>query len=150
MVDENNPISTSGGVEPFTSDLSTSDFWLLVDRGYMPIALVLGNSVYSMGFIGGIASGLKGLQKGEIPQITELMYNAREMALSRMKEEAKKVGADGVIGVKLKIEYIGTNWMEVTAIGTAIKYVGKKTNGNESGPTVVIPVNSEQVDTKLR
>ena len=127
--------------EPFTSDLTTSDFWLLLDRGYQPIALVLGNSVYSMGFVGGIASGLKGLQKGEIPQITELMYNAREMALGRMKAEAAKLGADGIIGVKLKIEYMAGNWMEVTAIGTAVKYTGKspKSNGSTS---VVLPVRS--------
>lgn len=133
-------ISSSGSSEPFTSDLTTSDFWLLLDRGYVPVALVLGNSVYSMGIAGGIASGIKGMQKGEIPQITELMYNAREMALGRMKEEATKVGADGIIGVKLKIDYM-SNWMEVTAVGTAVKYTGKTPKAS-GGATVVIPVRS--------
>ncbi len=137
----NSGITSSGSTQPFTSDLTTSDFWLLLDRGYAPMALVLGNSVYSMGFVGGIASGIKGLQKGEVPQITELMYNAREMALSRMKEEASKLGADGIIGVKLKIEYMQSNWMEVTAIGTAVKYTGK-TPKSGGGPTVVLPVRS--------
>lgn len=144
MMGENNVgtgITSSGSTEPFTSDLTTSDFWLLLDRGYQPLALVLGNSVYSMGFIGGISSGLKGLQKGEIPQITELMYNAREMALSRMKEEANKLGADGIIGVKLKIEYMQGNWMEVTAVGTAVKYTGNTPKSN-GGVAVVLPVRS--------
>ncbi len=142
-LDNQNGQEVSGGSrsEPFTSDLTTSDFWLLLDRGYQPIALVLGNSVYSMGFVGGIASGLKGLQKGEIPQITELMYNAREMALGRMKEEAAKLGADGIIGVKLKIEYMSGNWMEVTAIGTAVKYTNKTPKSN-GGAAVVLPVRS--------
>ncbi|MCL5427776.1 MAG: YbjQ family protein [Candidatus Marsarchaeota archaeon] len=123
----------------FTSDLSTSDFWMLLDRGYMPIGLVVGNSVYSMGFVGGLGSSLKGMTKGEIPQITELMYNAREMAIGRMKEEAAKMGADGVVEVKLNVIPMG-NWMEITAIGTAIKYVGKSKSSGSGSPTVVLPV----------
>jgi uncharacterized protein YbjQ (UPF0145 family) len=55
------------------------------------------------------------------------MYDAREMALQRMKAEAESLGADGVIGVELKIEYLhGGQWMEVTAVGTAVKYVGMR------------------------
>ena len=128
----------------FTSDISTSDFWLLKDAGYMPVALVLGNSVYSMGIAGGIATGIKGIAKGELTQITELMYNAREMALGRMQAEADKLGADGVIGVKLKVQYLHNNeWMEITAIGTAIKYVSSKGGKN---PTVVIPTRSANTE----
>jgi uncharacterized protein YbjQ (UPF0145 family) len=122
----------------FTSDLSTSDFWMLLDRGYMPLGLVVGNSVYSMGVAGGVGSAMKGMTKGEIPQITELMYNARELALGRMKDEAGKLGADGVVEVKLNIIPMG-GWMEITAIGTAIKYVGNK-GVQGSKPTVVLPV----------
>ncbi|MGC8567842.1 MAG: YbjQ family protein [Candidatus Micrarchaeia archaeon] len=126
----------------FTSDLTTSDFWLLKNLGYEPIALVVGNSVYSMGIVGGLATGLKGMTKGELPQITELLYNAREMALSRMKDEAEKLGADGVIGVKLKIEYMhGGEWMEITAVGTAVKYTGKP-NPNASSPIIMMQSNS--------
>ena len=128
---------TNNGSSVFTSDLSTSDFWMLLDRGYMPVGLVVGNSVYSMGVAGGIGSTMKGMTKGEIPQITELMYNARELALGRMKQEAEKLGADGVVEVKLNIIPMG-GWMEITAIGTAIKYVGTKAAGNR--PTVVLPV----------
>jgi len=122
----------------FTSDLSTSDFWLLLDRGYMPVGLVVGNSVYSMGVAGGVGSAMKGMTKGEVPQITELMYNARELALGRMKDEAEKLGADGVVEVKLNIIPMG-GWMEITAIGTAIKYVGAK-GAQGAKPTVVLPV----------
>ena len=132
----------------FTSDISTSDFWLLQDTGYAPVALVIGNSVYSMGVVGGLATGIKGIIKGELTQITELMYNARVMALGRMQAEADKLGADGVIGVKLKIQYMHNDeWMEVTAIGTAVKYTG---NGKgKKGATVVIPVQSEAVETNV-
>lgn len=123
----------------FTSDLSTSDFWLLLDKGYMPVGLVMGNSVYSMGFVGGLGSSLKGMAKGEIPQITELMYNARELALGRMKDEAEKLGADGVVEVKLNVIPMG-NWMEITAIGTAIKYTGTGKGSSGNKPTIVLPI----------
>ena len=128
----------------FTSDLSTSDFWLLMDKGWMPLGLVLGNSVYSMGVVGGLGSSLKGMAKGEVPQITELMYNARELALGRMKDEATKLGADGVVEVKLSVIPMGS-WMEVTAIGTAVKYVGAKDSssakqGSATKPTIVLPL----------
>ena len=128
----------------FTSDLSTSDFWLLMDKGWMPLGLVLGNSVYSMGVVGGLGSSLKGMAKGEVPQITELMYNARELALGRMKDEATKLGADGVVEVQLSVIPMGS-WMDVTAIGTAVKYVGAKDSGNTkqnsaTKPTIVLPL----------
>jgi uncharacterized protein YbjQ (UPF0145 family) len=123
----------------FTSDLSTSDFWLLLDKGYMPVGLVVGNSVYSMGVVGGLGSAVKGMAKGEVPQITELMYNARELAIGRMKDEAEKLGADGVVEVKLNVIPMGS-WMEITAIGTAIKYVGVKGNSSGSKPTIVLPI----------
>jgi uncharacterized protein YbjQ (UPF0145 family) len=111
----------------FTSDLSGQEFWLVVDKGYIPMGLVLGNSVYSMGAMGGWLSGIKGQFRGEVVEVTRLMYDAREMALQRMKAEADSLGADGVIGVELKIEYLhGGQWMEVTAIGTAVKYVGMR------------------------
>ena len=111
----------------FTSDLSGQEFWLVVDKGYIPLGLVLGNSVYSMGAMGGWLSGIKGQFRGEVVEVTRLMYDAREMALQRMKAEAESLGADGVIGVELKIEYLhGGQWMEVTAIGTAVKYAGMR------------------------
>jgi uncharacterized protein YbjQ (UPF0145 family) len=105
----------------FTSDLSGQEFWLVVDKGYIPMGLVLGNSVYSMGAMGGWLSGIKGQFRGEVVEVTRLMYDAREMALQRMKAEAESLGADGVIGVELKIEYLhGGQWMEVTAVGTVV------------------------------
>lgn len=121
----------------FTSDLTTSDFWLLENMGYSPVALVLGNTVYSMGVVGGLVGGLKGMTKGEIPQYTELMYNAREMAIGRMRQEAEKLGADGVVGVKLNITYLrGGEEMEIVAIGTAVKRTGK--GGDRVDPTLVM------------
>ena len=110
----------------FTSDLSGQEFWLVVDKGYQPLGLVLGNCVYSMGAVGGFMAGLKGMVRGEVEQYSRLMYEARELALNRMQAEADALGADGVVAVKLKIDYMHNGeWMEVTAIGTAVKYAEK-------------------------
>ena len=110
---------------PFTSDLTGQEFWLVIDKGYTPLGLVLGNCVYSMGAMGGLMAGLRGAAGGEVSQYSKLMYDARELALARMQAEAVRLGADGVIGVDLKIEYLhGNEWMEFTAVGTAVKYTG--------------------------
>ena len=125
----------------FTSDLSGAEFWLVVDKGYTPLGLVLGNCVYSMGAVGGFMAGIKGAAGGEVSQYTKLMYDARELALSRMEAEADKLGADGVIGVDLKIESIhGNEWMEITAVGTAVKYTGVANPDTHNQGKVVLNV----------
>jgi uncharacterized protein YbjQ (UPF0145 family) len=122
----------------FTSDLTGQEFWLVVDKGYTPLGLVLGNCVYSMGAAGGFLAGLKGVVGGEVQQYSKLMYDARELALQRMQAEADRLGADGVIGVDLKIEYMrGGEWMEITAVGTAVKYTGPNPAGHNQASVVL-------------
>ncbi|MCI0182688.1 MAG: heavy metal-binding domain-containing protein [Acidibacillus sp.] len=120
MKDVEQEIQSFEGQGPFTSDLSGQEFWLVVDKGYVPVGLVLGNSVFSMGVTGGLATAFRGLVRGELKEYTQLMYDARELALTRMRKEAARIGADGIVGVKLEITHHG-DIMEVTAIGTAIK-----------------------------
>ena len=120
----------------FTSDLTGQEFWLVVDKGFQPMGLVLGNCIYSMG-------GIKSNFQGEIRDYSELMYQARELALSRMQFEADQLGADGVIGVNIDVQYMHNNeWMEVTAIGTAVRYIGSGPNLPATGQgRVVVPTN---------
>ena len=106
----------------WTSDLSTRDLWLLEDRGYEPLGLVVGNTVFALGVGSGIAAGLKGMARGEVQEYTKLLYEARELAISRMQEEATQLGADGVIAVRIEIENMhGGAWLHIMAIGTAVK-----------------------------
>ena len=134
---------------PFTSALSGQEFWLVVDKGYIPLGLVLGNCVYSMGSLTGWMANIKGSFRGEVSDVSKLMYEAREIALNRMETEAEALGADGVVGVDLKIEYLHAGeWMEVTAVGTAIKYVGEAA-GDRGSAQVVLDV-SETAQRPLR
>jgi uncharacterized protein YbjQ (UPF0145 family) len=124
----------------FTSDLTAQEFWLLRSQGYTPVGLVMGNSVFSMGITGGIATALRGLARGELTEYTELMYDARQLALSRMKREADELGADGVVGVDFEVIHHGTDVMEVWAVGTAVKQTGQQMEAE--GVKVVISTDS--------
>lgn len=107
-----------GGAPLFTSDLSVSEFVLLDQLGMRPLGLVLGSSIYHVGFqIGNY------FQNQELGYLSQAMYDARELAMSRMEEEADVLGADGVVGVRLEVgAYIwAPNALEFTAVGTAIK-----------------------------
>jgi uncharacterized protein YbjQ (UPF0145 family) len=118
-------LPTAGRLHAATSDLTGQEFWLINDAGYQVLGLVLGNSVYSMGAMRNWLAGFKANFKGEIKEVTQLMYEARELALQRMQAEADSLGADAVVGVDLKIEYLHNDeWMEVTAAGTAVRKVG--------------------------
>jgi uncharacterized protein YbjQ (UPF0145 family) len=73
---------------PFTSDLSGQDFWTLIQSGYLPQGLVMGTCVYHIAHQG-IMSSLGNIGANtEIPQFTEALYDARELAMGRMQAEA--------------------------------------------------------------
>lgn len=85
---------------PITSDLTNEEMWNLIHLGYMPLQLVLGVSVYSLGFVGGITSAFKSFVRGEITELTTLIYEAREQAIAHIAEDARKCGAEKVVGIK--------------------------------------------------
>ena len=116
-----NPALPADGV--VTSDLTQQEMWNLNKIGYAPLKLLIGTSVYSLGFVGGITSAFKGLTKGEIPELSTLIYEARENALAIINNEANAIGADEVVGVKTYVYQLGSGLIEFMAIGTAIKKI---------------------------
>src|SRR5438874_7672793 len=80
----------------FTSDLSVNEFLLVKQAGFEPLGLVLGSSIYYIGFQQAMWN-----QNQEMTVLTQAMYHARELAMTRMEEEADQLGADGVVGVRL-------------------------------------------------
>jgi uncharacterized protein YbjQ (UPF0145 family) len=106
--------------QPVTSDLTCEEMWNLTNIGYYPLKLLLGTAVYSLGIIGGLKAVFKSLARGEISDLTSLIYDAREHAIGLISDEAKAIGADDVVGIKTHIhEFNGL--IEFMAIGTAIK-----------------------------
>ncbi len=107
---------------PFTSDLSGQDFWTLLSAGYRPVGLVLGNCVYHIAHqsVGGWVQRIG--RNREMPNYTQGLYDARELAMTRMQVEAEALGAEGIVGVELheRSHGWGSHVLEFLAIGTAI------------------------------
>src|SRR5450755_2898491 len=102
----------------FTSDLSVNEFLLVREAGFRPLGLVLGSSIYHVG----LQVGRWGKNQ-ELDVLSQAMYHARELAMSRMEAEASTLGADGIVGVRLDVEMkeFGNDIAEFIAIGTAVK-----------------------------
>ncbi|MBV9866184.1 MAG: heavy metal-binding domain-containing protein [Abitibacteriaceae bacterium] len=105
---------------PVTSDLTCEEMWNITHMGYAPVKLLLGTAVYSLGLVGGLTATLKGFSRGEISELTSLIYEAREHAIGLIQREAQAIGADDVVGIKTHIHEHG-NLIDFMAIGTAIK-----------------------------
>lgn len=101
----------------FTSDLSTSEFLLVKEAGFDPVGLVVGSSIYHVGY-----QMAAWTQNQEMTVLTQAMYHARELAMNRMEEEAHALGADGIVGVRLDVNHKewGSHVAEFVAMGTAV------------------------------
>jgi uncharacterized protein YbjQ (UPF0145 family) len=137
---------TSGGnyrtVEnrPFTSDLSGQDFWTLLKAGYRPLALVMGTCVYHVAHQG-VMQALKQVGRNiEMPNYTQALYDARELALSRMQVEAERVQAVGIVGAQVKEDNHGwdSHVIEYFAVGTAVTPTSADHDVPE--PAMVLPL----------
>ncbi len=101
----------------FTSDLSVNEFLLVKEIGFEPVGMVVGCSIYHIGF-----QQANWNQNQEMTVLSQAMYHARELAMSRMEEEADALGADGIVGVRLTAKHMEwePNLAEFVAIGTAV------------------------------
>jgi uncharacterized protein YbjQ (UPF0145 family) len=115
---------------PVSSDLTGEELWGMTQLGYVPIKLLISTSVYSLGAIGGLKAAFKSFTRGEISDLTTLVYDAREHVFDRLKREATALGAEEVVGIKTYIVELGSSLIEIFAVGTAVRQlpgVGVKT-----------------------
>ena len=108
-----------GRADFFTSNLSVSEFVLAADDGLRPLGQVMGSTIYHIGW-----QYTPVYQSGEMTTLSHAQYQARMLALSRLQQEAERLGAHGVIGVRMigKTQGWGKNLLEFTAIGTAVRW----------------------------
>jgi uncharacterized protein YbjQ (UPF0145 family) len=104
-----------------TSELTGEELWNLAKLGYAPVDLVMATSVFSLGVVGGIGAMFSGLSKGEISELTTLVYHARENCIELLRKEATRLGAERVIGANLHIRELSPGLIEVVAVGTAVR-----------------------------
>jgi uncharacterized protein YbjQ (UPF0145 family) len=82
--------------------------------------LVRGNTIRARHVGHDISAALKNLVGGEIRDYTKMMAESREQALDRMLEEAEKMGANAVIGLRFTTSMIMQSASEILAYGTAV------------------------------
>ncbi len=82
--------------------------------------LVKGSTVRARHIGHDLTAAMKNITGGEIREYTKLMAESREQALDRMREEAAKLGANGVIGARFVTSEIMQNAAELLVYGTAV------------------------------
>ena len=86
------------------------------------LGMVKGTVVYSKNFGKDFMAAMKTLVGGEIVSYTEMLNEARQIAVKRMVDEAESMGADAVINVRYGSSSVMQGAAEVIAYGTAVKY----------------------------
>ncbi len=145
----NPQLFTDANNEVITSDMTNIEMWNMARIGYAPMKLLLGTSVYSLGVVGGITSALKSIFRGEINELTRMIYAARENALALINDEARAIGADDVVGVKTYVYQLGNGLIEFLAIGTAVKKTTRiKTESEQLPPQAIVVDKDTFYDTQ--
>ncbi|MDR0522149.1 MAG: YbjQ family protein [Planctomycetaceae bacterium] len=86
------------------------------------LGLVKGSTIQSKNLGRDITQALKSLFGGELKTYTKMMDEARALATERMTEDAKKLGADGIVNIRYASASVTHNAAEVIAYGTAVKF----------------------------
>jgi uncharacterized protein YbjQ (UPF0145 family) len=131
----------------FTSDLSVNEFLLVCEAGFDPVGLVVGSSIYHIGY-----QQARWNQNQEMVVLTQAMYHARELAMTRMEEEANELRADGIVGVRLEVtrHEWGEALAEFVAIGTAIRSRSGQPYRNARGLPFTSDLSGQDFWTLLR
>ena len=88
------------------------------------LGLVKGSTIQTVNVARDIGASLKTLVGGELTKYNEMMNNARALATKRMVEEAEKLGADAVVGLRYSSASVMQSAAEVMEYGTAVRFVG--------------------------
>jgi uncharacterized protein YbjQ (UPF0145 family) len=93
-----------GGEAPVLTDLSLPDYTLLRNAGYRPVGIVASTSVFYVVPSWQTRRTQRSVWQGnqELPDFTQGVYAAREMALARASAQAQHLGAGGMIGMQIE------------------------------------------------
>ena len=84
------------------------------------LGLVKGNTIRARHVGRDIVAGFRNIVGGEITEYTKMLAESREQALDRMQEEAKKLGANAVVGMRFITASIMGGAAELLVYGTAV------------------------------
>jgi len=84
------------------------------------LGLVQGSTVRSKHVGRDMMAGLKNIFGGELKGYTELLNEAREEAIERMKQQASSVGANAILNIRFSTSSITQGASELYTYGTAV------------------------------
>jgi uncharacterized protein YbjQ (UPF0145 family) len=85
------------------------------------LGIARGSTVRARNIGRDILAGFKNIVGGEIEEYTRLQADAREQAMQRMIDDAKKMNADAIIGIDISTAMIMQGAAEILIYGTAVK-----------------------------
>ncbi|MBT4500773.1 MAG: YbjQ family protein [Gemmatimonadetes bacterium] len=84
------------------------------------LGLVRGNTIRARHIGKDISAMFKSIVGGEISDYTKLMAESREQALDRMTDEAARLGANAIVGLRFTTSMVMDGAAELLAYGTAV------------------------------
>ena len=85
------------------------------------LGLVSGSTVRAKHIGRDILAGLQNIVGGELEGYTELLQEARQEAVDRMKVEANGLGADAIVNIRFSTSSVAQGAAELFAYGTAVR-----------------------------
>lgn len=87
------------------------------------LGLVSGEAVMGANIFRDMFAGIRDIVGGRAGSYENVLRGGRDQALSEMIDEAKRLGADAIVGIALDYEAVGASdsMMMVVATGTAVK-----------------------------
>jgi uncharacterized protein YbjQ (UPF0145 family) len=126
-------LATMRADHAFTSDLTVDEHHAIRSVGFSPVGQVMGSCVYHVGYTSAWNCGFSGWGGFGVPAVSSVgeadglrksLYEARMLAMKRMRQECTGLGGDGVVAVTLTIEPFPAGGLEFQAIGTAVRADG--------------------------
>ena len=99
--------------------IATSD--MIADKKIVKtLGIARGNTIRARHLGRDIAAVFRNMIGGEITEYTKLMGESREQAIDRMTGQAKQMGANAIVGVRLTTSMLMGGAAEIVAYGTAV------------------------------
>lgn len=101
---------------------------LLVTIDFIPgvqfevLGIVVGSTVRAKHMGKDFMASFRNIVGGEVTEYTEMMRESREIATQRMIDDAARIGADAIVGVRYTSSEIMQGSAEIMAYGTAVRY----------------------------
>lgn len=123
------PNELAAGSNVICTGLNGNELYCIAMCGYRPGDILMGNSVYSLGFLGSIATNIHTTLGGEIPQYTNMIAEGRRLSIERFDQELMQAGGIGATGVTSQLLFHPGN-IEFLSVGSSLYDAqGQQSNG---------------------